>query len=612
MHFQRMYRKLLREKHIHIKILFLGAIAIAFLAFLWFAFVSLFGDNTPNELNPQAGYAFDYIVVGAGTAGSVVASLLAKHSPTSTVLLIEAGDSFGLLSKIPLLTTFQQKGLNDWGFVSEPQVYSSRGLGEQRQYLPRGKGLGGSAMLNYMLHFDGEPRDFERWSSRHNLTDWRWKDIRPFLTAVRTQTHSLFEIPADYSKITEALYNLKKESPKKNWRFRRARYTIKNGLRHNVFHQFLLPSLNRRNLFTLTNAYLKRLNLVYIDEEKSEVQTILVGVMDTKNHEEYVFSVDVQCEVILCAGAYQSPQILLASGIGDASLFEALDMRQQLQLPLVGENLHDHLNLPLFVSIDTVGPTLNQRALLNPLQILNYLVNGYGHLGNFGVLGHIDSSYEDSFGLTFFGVGAVDESALMSISNFKQEYFRALFPRYHNTSQEGFVLISTCLQPKSRGTVSISMPNTRWKPIIDPNYLREAGDIDCTIRAIRAAVEVVKSASFAPLNPRIHWPKFDECKKYGPTERDFVENMPTDRYLECVMRYVGLGSHHPGGTCVMGTSANNSVVDSKFKVHGVENLRVIDASVLPTPISGNPNSIIIGMAIRGATIILQKEKIKKK
>uniref|UniRef100_W8C2E1 Neither inactivation nor afterpotential protein G n=1 Tax=Ceratitis capitata TaxID=7213 RepID=W8C2E1_CERCA len=594
------------------QILSLGAIIIALLAFLWFVFVPLFGESTPNELTPQAGYAFDYVVVGAGTAGSVVASLLTKHSPSSSVLLIEAGESFGVLSKIPLLATFQQKGLNDWGFLSEPQVYSSRGLVEQRQYLPRGKGLGGSSMLNYMLHFDGEPRDFERWATRHNLSDWRWKDIRPFLTAVRTQTHSLLEISPDYSKITEALHKTRKEFSKRNWRFRRARYTIKNGLRYNVYHQFLQPALKRRNLYTLTNAYLKRLNLEYIDEERSEVKTILVGVMDTKNREEYVFSVDVRCEVILSAGAYQSPQILLASGIGDASLFEELDIRQQLQLPLVGENLHDHLNLPLFVSIDTVGPTLNQRALLNPIQILNYLVNGYGHLGNFGVLGHIDSSYEESFGLTFFGVGAVDESALMSISNFNREYFRALFPRYHNSTQEGFVLISTCLQPKSRGTVSIGVPNTRWKPIIDPNYLREASDVDCTIRAIRAAVEVVKSESFAALHPRIHWPKIPECKKYGPTERDFVDNMPNDRYLECVLRYVGLGSHHPGGTCVMGTAANNSVVNSQFKVHGVDNLRIIDASVLPTPISGNPNSVIIGMAIRGATMILQREKLKKK
>ncbi|XP_067644776.1 neither inactivation nor afterpotential protein G [Eurosta solidaginis] len=594
------------------QILFLGAIVIALLAFLWFVFVPIFGDGTPNELEPQAGYVFDYVVVGAGTAGSVVASLLAKHSPKSSVLLIEAGDRFGLLSKIPLLATFQQKGLNDWGFHSEPQLHSSRGLEEQRQYLPRGKGLGGSAQLNYMLHFDGESRDFEKWASRHNLSDWRWKDIRPFLTAARTQTHSLLEIPKDYSKITEALEKVKNEFSKKKWRFRRARYTIHNGLRHNVYNQFLQPALKRRNLHTITKAYLKRVNLEFVDEEQSEVQSILVGVIDEHNREEFVFSVDVRCEVIISAGAYQSPQILLTSGIGDAPLFEELDITQQLQLPLVGENLHDHLNLPLFVSIDTIGPTLNQRALLNPLQILNYLVNGNGHLGNFGVLGHIDSSYEDSFSLTFFGVGAVDERALMSISNFKKEYFRALFPRYHNASQEGFVLISTCLQPKSRGTVTISLRNTRRKPIIDPNYLREAGDIDCTIRAIRAAVEVVTSESFASLQPRIHWPKIKDCKKYGPTEQDFVDNKPNDRYLECVMRYVGLGSHHPGGTCVMGTSANNSVVNSEFKVHGVDNLRIIDASVLPTPISGNPNSVIIGMAIRGATMILQREKMKKK
>ncbi|XP_037949799.1 neither inactivation nor afterpotential protein G [Teleopsis dalmanni] len=586
------------------KIVVIGACIIACLSFLWLLLCKLLEERVSNTLEPAEGYVFDYVIVGAGTAGSVVASLLAKYS-NSTVLLVEAGDKFGFLSKIPLLTTLQQKGVNDWSFLSVPQKHSSRGLKEQRQCLPRGRGLGGSSQLNYMLHFDGYPQDFYYWYKTHNLSTWRWDFIKPYLDAVNPSPNEMYEIRRDYSKLTTALHLAEEELIHKPWLFRRARYNIKKGLRYNVFQHFLKPAFKYKNLHIITNAMAKRIEL---KKDKKSVKSLLIGVKDEYTRKEKLFTVDIREELILSAGAYQSPQLLLVSGIGDYEQLEKLNIKLQKQLPKVGTNLHDHLNQPLFVSIEVIGPTLNQKALLDPYSLFNYLSSGTGHLGNFGVLAHVDDIFSvHNFGLTFFAAGAIDETALMSISNFKREHFRALFPRYHNSTQEGFVIISTCTKPKSRGSVTISNSNIRKNPLINPNYLSKDIDVNCTIEAIRAAVEIITSEAFANLRPRIHWPKIKNCAKYGPFELDFVWNKPSDSYLECILRHVGLGSHHPAGTCSMGSTAMNSVVDAEFRVHGLKNLRVIDASVIPIPLSGNPNSVVSALAVRGVTMILKMQ-----
>lgn len=427
--------------------------------------------------------------MGGGTGGSTLTSLLAKNS-NGSVLLIEAGGQFGLLSRIPLLTTFQQKGINDWSFLSVPQKHSSRGLIERRQCLPRGKGLGGSANLNYMLHFDGHGPDFDSWRDHHNLSDWSWAQMRSFMAAAKPKNPDMLEIPRRYSKLTEALEEAQAQFAYKDWIFRRSLYNIRNGLRHSVVQQFLNPVIHHSNLRLLPDALVKRIQLA--PSPFLQATSILVGIKDEENREKE-FSIEVRRELILCAGAYQTPQLLMASGIGDVSALKKLGIPAQHSLPLVGHNLHDHFNLPLFVSMGVTGPTLNQNTLLNPMTLINYLSSGSGPLGNFGVLGNVVSYGglgAPPYGITFFGAGAIDESALMSISNFKGPAFRALFPRYYNSSQEGFVVISSCLQPKSRGSVGLLNRHMRRNPLIDPNYLSSEEDVACTISAIRSAVEV--------------------------------------------------------------------------------------------------------------------------
>ncbi|XP_017083553.1 neither inactivation nor afterpotential protein G [Drosophila eugracilis] len=584
------------------KILVLGGIIIGFLSVMVILAGTLLKNSIPNVLAPEERqYAFDYVIVGAGTGGSTLTSLLAKHS-NGSVLLIEAGGQFGLLSRIPLLTTFQQKGINDWSFVSVSQKHSSKGLIDRKQCLPRGKGLGGSANLNYMLHFDGHGPDFDSWRDIHNLSDWSWAHMRSFMAAAKPNPLDMFEIPRRYSKLTEALDEAQALFAHKDWIFRRSTYNIKNGLRHSVVQQFLNPVLHRSNLRLQPDALVKRIQLS--SKPFMKATSILVGIKDEENREQE-FTIEVRRELIICAGAYQTPQLLMASGIGDSSVLNKMGIPVQHSLPFVGQNLHDHFNLPLFVSLGVTGPTLNQNTLLNPMTLINFLSSGTGPLGNFGVLGNVASyggSESTPFGITFFGAGAIDESALMSISNFKGPAFRALFPRYYNASQEGLVVISSCLQPKSRGSVRLLNRHMRRNPQIDPNYLDRVEDVACTIAAIRSAVQLVTSTAFTSLHPRIHWPRLQECSNFGPFERDFFENRPSDHYLECLMRHIGLGSHHPGGTCAL-----NSVVDSQLRLQGVSNVRVVDASVLPRPISGNPNSVVAAIALRAASWILKSE-----
>ncbi|XP_068156029.1 neither inactivation nor afterpotential protein G [Drosophila tropicalis] len=583
------------------KFLIVGALGIAFLAILAVLVCRLLEDSIPNVLTvEERNYAFDYVIVGSGTAGSTLTSLLAKHS-NGSVLLIEAGGAYGLLSRIPLLTTFQQKGINDWAFLSVPQKHSSRGLIEQRQCLPRGKGLGGSANLNYMLHFDGHGPDFEDWKLKLNLSNWGWQQLSPFMTAATAKTMDMFQITSGYSKLTQALAKAEAEFVHKPWTFRRSRYNIKNGLRHSVVQQFLQPVMKNSRLRLLPHALVKFIKLS--KKPMLHASSVLVGIKDEHHQKEQNFRIEIKRELIICAGAYQSPQLLQASGIGNKSRLLALNIPVQHDLPMVGQGLHDHFNLPLYVSINSIGPTLNQDALLSPVNLYHYLSSGTGHFGNFGVLGHVARHTKQfPFGITFFGAGAIDETALMSISNFKRPAFRALFPRFYNSSQEGFVIISSCLQPKSRGSVQLLNKSMRRNPLIDPNYLSQVEDVACTIEALKNAVKLVTSKSFAELQPRIHWPKLQECSNFGPFERDFVKNQPSEHYLDCLMRHIGLTSHHPGGTCSLG-----SVVDEHLTLRGIANARVVDASILPGPISGNPNTVIAAIAMRAASWILKSE-----
>lgn len=183
--------------------------------------------------------------------------------------------------------------------------------------------------------------------------------------------------------------------------------------------------------------------------------------------------------------------------------------------------------------------------------------------------------------------------------------FRANFPFYHNGSQEGLVLLNSCNQPISRGNVSLTSAKTADRIKINPNYLANASDISCTTRAIRMAIKLMATEPFRKLNATIVWPRFRQCTNFASSARDF---QPSDEYLECVIRTCGTTAHHPGGTCAIGKH-ERSPLDHAFRVRGVDRIRVVDASILPTPVSGTPHAVIVATAEHASKLFL-KEKIQ--
>lgn len=179
--------------------------------------------------------------------------------------------------------------------------------------------------------------------------------------------------------------------------------------------------------------------------------------------------------------------------------------------------------------------------------------------------------------------------------------FHKNFPFYHNTSQEGFVFLNVCNQPLSRGSIRLYSNHIRDEPKINPNYLTKYDDVKCIIRSVHLAINLLETKAFRAINATVHWPRFDQCKNFGPFAHDGL--VPNDRYLECIIRVGGVTSHHPGGTCAIG-NRTLSVLNSRMQVRGVKKLRVVDASVLPTPVSGTPHTNIVAVAEFAAKLIL--------
>ncbi|KAL7034185.1 hypothetical protein ACKWTF_007881 [Chironomus riparius] len=541
---------------------------------------------------------YDFIIIGSGTSGSVLAYELSKHS-NYTVLLIEAGGIFNGLSIIPILSTMMQGTEMDWQLKSAPQLYSSRGLKNEQQCLSRGKGVGGSNQLNYLLHFSGIPGDFDEWR-KAGAVNWSYDNLKCYLHRHEMNDNGKCENDSDSPKLS--IVEMENESPltraftkakKKlkanfnpNVTLNLSKFTTRKGVRHTVFHEYLRRAYKHKNLSIVVHA---RVEKIEFNENKEAISVKIVT-------QSQVTRVNVRKEVILAAGTFHSPHILKRSGIGDKNELKKFGIDLIHDSQAVGENLFDHMNFPLFVSI-TESATVTKDKILSAREIYRYLVDGAGILSTTAVIG---SGRLNDYGLILFGTGSADEKTLKHVANFKTDVFRAFFPLYANSSQEGFIALSTCYMPKSRGRIMLNPKTFGNDFLIDPQYLKEDYDIECMINAIRLNIRLIKSDAFQAIGATIHFPKLRQCQNFGPFDEPNFE--PSDRYLECLLRHAALTAHHPGGTCAIG-----SVVDNDLNVIGVKKLRVIDGSVFPLPLSGYPNSAIVAVAERASKLILNGE-----
>ncbi|KAJ0174940.1 hypothetical protein K1T71_009081 [Dendrolimus kikuchii] len=576
-------------------------------------------------LKPEKRY--DYIIVGAGTAGCVLAGRLSEDLKTK-VLLVEAGDHMGYFTKIPLTATAAQLGPNDWSVKVTPQKYSSFGLWKQSPIIPRGKGLGGSGQINFLLHGLGLPQDFETWSQL-GFRGWSAEDLRPFAIKAFGTARSEFdsshcsidgECPGSKAPIqlklasedNELMNTFRQASNSlktKSTIFRRPTATIKDGVRHSTFDGYLKPALDRPNLHILL-----RTQAVSIRFDNKTASSLYI--LQNHRHLDNIF---VNKAIVLAAGAIKTPQILMLSGIGPRDMLQRFKIKTVSENRHVGRNLHDHMNMPLYVSIKKpISVTLAKVFSMNTFW--EYFWRSTGLLA-FPPMAGVE--YHDNSAVMLFSMGSASERLLRDLSNYKPQVFRDTFPFHNDTSKEGFMFLTTCVHPASRGSVTLSSTSTSAPLLVDINYLNIHEDVTCMIKAIRRAEQLISSKPFHEIGAKIHWPRPERCRPFwnytlheqigrlrrrrlskGQTQKELKPKSnqkpksPPDAYLECIIREVAVTGHHVGGTCSGGT-----VVDDQLSVRTVKGVRVVDASVFPSPVSLYPNSILVAMAEKASDII---------
>ena len=530
---------------------------------------------------PSANQVFDYIIVGAGPAGSVLANRLSAD-PRHNVLLLEAGgkDNYPWIH-IPVGYLYCiGNPRTDWCFKTEAQA----GLQGRSLSYPRGKVLGGSSSINGMIYMRGQASDYDRWAAQGN-TGWAWNDVLPLFK--RSQKHF-----AGNSDVHGSDGEWRVEQQRYSWpildAFREAaaqsaiesvsdfntgdnqgcgyfQVNQRRGVRWNASKAFLRPVLKRPNLTVLTDVQVDKVLLS--QGRATHVKARWQGV-------DHAFA--ARREIILCAGAIGSPGILQRSGIGPRPLLESLGITVQHELPGVGGNLQDHLQLRLIFKL-THARTLNQVA--NSL---------WGKVG-MGLRYAYDRS--GPLAMAPSQLGAFVKSDPDQPSANLQYHVQPLSLERFGEPLHTFPAFtaSVCnLRPKSRGRVDIRSANPDDAPLIDPNYLSHPDDLKVAADAIRLTRRIVASPALQVFSPEEYLP--------GKT-------LQTEQELYEAASRIGTTIFHPVGTCRMGQDAH-AVVDAELRVHGVAGLRVADASIMPDIVSGNTCSPTLMIGEKAAQLIL--------
>lgn len=517
---------------------------------------------------------YDYVIVGAGSAGCVLARRLTED-PHTTVLLLEAGGPDTRQEiRIPAAFAKLFKTPQDWAYETEPQAH----LKQRSLYWPRGKMLGGSSSMNAMLYLRGHPSDYDAWRDLGN-PGWGYAEVLPYFRKLEDEERGASEDHGVGGPLS--ITDLRSPNPLSR-AFLKAgvevglslnpdfngptqegvglpQVTQKQGKRHSAADAYLRPALHRPNLTVRTQAQATRL----LVEGKR-----VVGVTYRCNGQAE--EVRARREVLLCGGAVNSPHLLLLSGIGPAEQLKAWGIPVVAHLPGVGQNLHDHL-LVVAAYACTQPITLASAEKLS--HILDFLLFKKGPL---------TSPIAEAVGFlkTKPDLLAPDLEFL-----FAPVYF--LDHGFANPAGHGFSIGITLLHPKSRGSLSLRSADPLVPPAMQPNYLACAADLDRLLTGLKLARRLAQANAFDPFRGAEVWPG---------------AGAQSDEALVDFIRAHAQTLYHPVGTSKMGHDPL-SVVDSQLRVHGVHGLRVIDASVMPTIISGHTNAPTLMMAEKAADLI---------
>ncbi len=533
----------------------------------------------------------DFIIIGAGSAGCVLANRLSAD-PAIQVVLLEAGgpDKFPLI-RIPNAYGKLFRTPIDWGLWSEEQEH----LEGRKLYLPRGKTLGGSSSTNAMAYVRGNRADYDDWAAAGNA-GWDFESILPyFMRSEHNEQHDQldegyhgqdgplnvtfaqkFQTPFARAFVDAcgesgipftADYNGAKQTGAGFFQF-----TIKDQQRHSTAAAFLHPVMDRPNLRVITGAQVER---ILLDKDRA----VGVAYRTTSGPAE----LRANKEVLLSAGAFHSPQLLLLSGIGDPDELAQHNIECKRPLPGVGKNLQDHL---FYAVSATSGKRAGQNHVLQPwsqfVSLLRYLFVKSGPL----TISPLEA-------VAFFNIDQmgerVDTEFHFASLHIGGDYNYDMYDlRTYPKTPDGFTILPSLLRPKSRGYVGLRSDDPQDTPLIQPNFLSEEDDLVHLVKGGKRALEVLAQPSFRPYLKEVIMPQ---------------DSSSDDAIADHIRRSVET-IYHPVGTCKMGND-EMAVVDNELRVHGLEGLRVVDASIMPTIVSGNTNAPVIMIAEKAADLLMQ-------
>ncbi len=516
---------------------------------------------------------YDYVVVGAGSAGCAVAGRLSED-PTVRVLVVEAGPpAKGRLFEIPALFSQQLKTVFDWDFETEPEEQ----LGGRRAYLPRGRAVGGTSSMNTQLYVRGHRYDFDTWQSLGN-EGWGYDDVLPFFKKSEDNERGASEFhgvggplavsdPPSVHPLLDAWVEAAQQAGHKyNDDFNGAsqdgvgRYqmTQRRGLRFSSANAFLDPAVDRPNLTVLPSTLALRLTF-----DGSRATGLEV------DHLGEVRTIRVEREVILSLGAYNSPHLLLQSGVGPADELTAGGIRPVHDLPDVGRNMQDHAGcfLSFFSSTPPIvgADTSQEEALLRS--------EGVGPMAWTEVGGFLRSSDD---------VPAPDIQLHAALGIVRDQGLAAPL-------EPGMSFGPYVARPASRGSVRLRHAHPYAKPRIVHNYLADEDDRVRLRAGIRLAMDIARQSALTSL--------LDSDLRTAAAA-GLAPQSDRDEDIDDYMRSQSFSFYHPSGTCMMG-----KVVDSQLRVLGLDNVRVADTSIMPTLVTGNTNAPAIMIGERAAAFI---------
>ncbi len=528
----------------------------------------------------------DYIVIGGGSAGCVLAARLSED-PSVRVALLEAGpaDRSVLIHCPAGLALLAKSGQANWGFQTVPQ----QGLNGRRGYQPRGKVLGGSSSVNAMIYTRGVPQDYEGWAAAGN-PGWGWSDVLPYFKRAEHNERGADDWHGSGGPLN--VMDLRSPNPYSphfvqaglqagyahNEDFNGAtqegvglyQVTHKNGERYSAAKAYLTPHLGRPNLQVITGAQATR---VLLEGRRA------VGVEFLQGGQRQVLR--AAREVLLSAGALQSPQLLMLSGIGPGGLLHQHGIAVQHELPGVGRHLQDHVDVVTVYDApqltDLFG--LSLKGVLNVLRGVwewrrsrsGMLTTNFAEAGGF-IRSHAGETLPDL--QLHFVIGKLVEHGRTT------------------TTGHGYSCHVCLLRPKSRGSLRLASADPLAAPLIDPNFLGERDDVDRLIRGFKLMRNILSQPALA---------------RFGARELPASAVAKTDAQIEQFIRNHADTIYHPAGSCRMGpgggADSGMNVVDAQLRVHGLQGLRVVDASIMPSLVGGNTNAPVIMIAEKAAEMI---------